>query len=206
MTWSSPSIFACLVLASACASPLPPVGEPSSTTSDTTTSTGPGPGTTPRPTTGEAESTDSPATTMPMTEESTGNADSSGGPATCDPPCEAGEECIGGTCFDMGDSGSTGEPPPTSSDYGSCDMCAAGEMPVAIMGLDGFCFCSPVCDGMSCPAANEGTAMPICALGFEMGGPLTQCALLCEATEDCPMGATCENLGMASLCTFPVPA
>ena len=151
----------------------------------------------------ESTSTGAPMTTMP--EESTGEMDTSGG-VTCNPPCEAGQQCIDGQCFDMpGDDTSTGEPPPMSSDYGPCDMCAAGEMPVAIMGLDGFCFCSPECDGMTCPAPNDGTAMPVCALGFEMGAPPTQCALVCTSTDDCPMGASCEDLGMASICSFPVP-
>jgi hypothetical protein len=183
-------------------------GCPAGDDGDTGAETGPLPMTTnagtDTTTTGDA-STSSPATTM-SEEESTASVDSSTGAVTCDPPCEAGEECIGGACFGMEDSSSSGEPPPTSSDYGPCDMCAPGEMPVAIMGVDGFCFCSPVCDGMSCPDANEGTAMPVCALGFKMGAPPTQCALVCEATEDCPMGASCESVGMASLCTHPVPA
>jgi hypothetical protein len=59
-------------------------------------------------TTGEG-STSSPATTM-TEEETTASVDSTGA-VTCDPPCEAGQECVAGTCFDMGDSGSTGAPP-----------------------------------------------------------------------------------------------
>jgi len=157
---------------------------------------------------GEEESTTTgapPMTTMP---ESTDDSMDTSGGVTCDPPCEAGQQCIDGQCFDMPgeETSSSGEPPPTGSDYGPCDMCAAGEMPVAIMGLDGFCFCSPECDGMVCPEPNEGDAMAVCALGFKMGAPPTQCALVCTTTEDCPMGATCEDLGMASLCTHPVPA
>jgi hypothetical protein len=151
----------------------------------------------------ESTTTADPMTTMP--EETTGDMDTSGGVA-CDLPCEAGQQCVNGNCFDMpGEDSTTGEPPPTGSDYGPCDMCAAGEMPVAIMGLDGFCFCSPECDGMTCAAPSEGTAMPVCALGFKMGQPPTQCALVCTTTEECPMGASCENLGMASICSFPVP-
>lgn len=55
------------------------------------------------------ESTTASMTTMP--EESTGTMDTSGG-VTCNPPCEAGQQCIDGQCFDMpGDDTSTGEPP-----------------------------------------------------------------------------------------------
>jgi hypothetical protein len=57
--------------------------------------------------TSTGEATTSPTTTMPA--ESTG-MDTSGG-VTCDPPCEAGQECIGGTCFDMPGDSTTGEPP-----------------------------------------------------------------------------------------------
>jgi len=153
--------------------------------------------TTPTPTTTDAPTTDAMTTT--------GVDSTTDAPVTCDPPCEPGQECIGGQCFDMPGEPTTGDPPPMGADYGSCDMCAAGEMPVAIMGLDGFCFCSPVCDGMSCPDPNEGDAMPVCALGFEMGQPPTQCVLVCTTAEDCPTGASCENVGMASICTYPVP-
>jgi hypothetical protein len=152
----------------------------------------------------ESTTTGAPMTTM--TEESTDEGMDTSGGVTCDPPCEPGQECVAGQCFDPPGESSSGDPPPMSSDYGSCDMCAAGEMPVGIMGLDGFCFCSPACDGMTCPAPNEGDAMPVCALGFEKGEPPTQCALVCTTMEDCPMGASCENLGMASICTHPVPA
>jgi hypothetical protein len=48
------------------------------------------------------------ATTMPG--ETTSDPDTSGG-VTCDPPCDAGQECVGGTCFDMPGDSTTGEPP-----------------------------------------------------------------------------------------------
>jgi hypothetical protein len=57
--------------------------------------------------TGEA-ATSTPATTMP--EESSGNMETSGGVA-CDPPCDAGQQCIGGDCFDMPGDSTTGGPP-----------------------------------------------------------------------------------------------
>lgn len=57
----------------------------------------------------ESTSTAAPMTTMP--EESTGNMDTSGG-VTCDPPCEVGQQCVDGQCFDMpGEDSTTGEPP-----------------------------------------------------------------------------------------------
>jgi hypothetical protein len=57
--------------------------------------------------TSTGEATTNPGTTMPA--ESTG-MDTSGG-VTCDPPCEAGQQCIDGTCFDMPGDSTTGEPP-----------------------------------------------------------------------------------------------
>jgi hypothetical protein len=165
--------------------------------------------TTPLPTTGG--DTDTPTSTgeestgSTTAEESTTSVDTTGG-VTCDPPCEAGQQCVGGVCFDMPGDDTTGEPPPPmGSDYGPCNACAAGEMPVGIMGLDGFCFCSPMCQGMSCPEPNEGDALPTCALGFEPGQPPTQCVLVCQNSDDCPSGASCENAGMASICSHPIP-
>jgi hypothetical protein len=49
-------------------------------------------------------------TTEATTEASTGSVDSTGA-VPCVPSCEAGQECIAGTCLDMSDSSSTGEPP-----------------------------------------------------------------------------------------------
>jgi hypothetical protein len=144
------------------------------------------------------------STGTPMTttgQESSDGADSSGG-VTCDPPCEVGQECIAGECF--GGESSTGEPPPTNSDYGPCNMCAPGESPVMIGMIDG-CFCSPACDGMSCPAPNEGTGQGMCVLELMMGAGPTQCALICATTEDCPAGAICEDAGGAGVCVHPAP-
>ncbi len=152
--------------------------------------------------------TEEPATDTgaPMTS-TTGGEDTTGGPVTCDPPCAADEVCLEGECFPDGMSdSSSGEPPAENSDYGPCDACAAGEMPVQIMGIEG-CFCSPMCDGMMCPAANEGTGMPLCALETMMGAGPTQCALTCMVGgDDCPAGATCQDTGMGvGLCTHPAP-
>lgn len=140
-------------------------------------------------TTGEETTTGTPMTdggsTAATSDGSTsapGDGSSSGG-VTCDPPCEAGQECIDGVCFDTGVCDPPCDPateecvdgvcmplPADSSDYGPCDMCAPGEMPVSINGVEG-CFCSPMCDGMSCPPPNEGTATAQCVLTFEMGQP-----------------------------------
>lgn len=57
----------------------------------------------------EPTGTSAQSTTAPA-ESSSGSPDSSGG-ATCDPPCDAGQECVGGTCFDMPGDSTTGEPP-----------------------------------------------------------------------------------------------
>jgi hypothetical protein len=96
------------------------------------------------------------------------------------------------------------------SDYGPCDMCAAGEAPIQIMGLEG-CFCSPTCDAMTmCPAPNEGTAVPMCVLATMMGADPTQCALICDpmgGDGQCPTGAMCVDTGMmgAGICEHPAP-
>ncbi|MCX4241631.1 hypothetical protein [Paraliomyxa miuraensis] len=152
-----------------------------------------------------AEESTSSATTMPA--EETADPDTSGG-VTCDPPCPAGQMCIEGACFDIPpEETTTGEPPPpTDSDYGPCNMCAAGESPVQIMGLDG-CFCSPPCDGAGsmCAMPNEGTAQPMCVLELMMGAGPTQCALICMDDTNCPAGATCQAAGGAGICVHPAP-
>ena len=73
--------------------------------------------TTMSPTTSTTNSTNP---TTDTTDGATGNAESSTGAGstgedttggvTCDPPCEAGQMCVSGTCFDVDDS-SSGEPP-----------------------------------------------------------------------------------------------
>jgi hypothetical protein len=156
------------------------------------------------------DSTSEGSTSTPMTstgQESTDGADSTtSGGVTCDPPCDAGQECIAGECFGMPGDSTTGDPPATNSDYGPCGMCAAGEMPVSITGIEG-CFCSPACDGAGsmCATPNEGTAQAMCVLELMMGAGPTQCALICMNTEDCPTGATCEDAGGGSLCVHPAP-
>lgn len=181
-----------------------PAGDDSGTGATTfnvpTTSAG---STTDEATTSGGGSTSQSATTAPA--ESSGG-ESSGG-VVCDPPCEAGQECIGGTCFDMGGDSSSGDPPPpTNSDYGPCDMCAPGESPVMV-GMVAGCFCSPGCDGQgsACPAPNEGTGQAMCVLELMMGAGPTNCALICGDTADCPPGATCEDAGGGSVCVHPAP-
>ncbi len=176
-------------------------GDTGATTFNTPTSTAGS--TTDEPgTTTDATGTGTPTTTMPPADSSGG--ESSGG-VTCDPPCAAGEQCIGGTCFDAGDSSSGEPPPPTSSDYGPCDMCAAGEVPVMVGTIEG-CFCSPGCDGQgsACPDPNEGSAQAMCVLELMMGAGPTNCALICDlAANNCPPGATCEDAGGAGVCVHP---
>ena len=141
------------------------------------------------------------------TDAATTDAETTTGTPTCDPACADGEECIDGVCFPTGGDTTTDDPPPGNSDYGPCDSCAAGEMPVAIDGLEG-CFCSPSCDGAMamCPPPNEGTGQAQCVLGVDPMSP-TQCALLCDpAGDNCPPGATCQDTGMGvGLCTHPAP-
>lgn len=137
-------------------------------------------------------------------EASTAGSSSSGDPGDdttqgtidCDPPCDpATEECIDGVCM----------PLPPTSDYGPCDACDPVEVPVAVPGVDGFCVCAPLCEGtrMTCPGPTEGTAEPLCVLALEEGGDPTLCALRCEGDEQCPRGATCEDIGGGSICMHP---
>ncbi|MEM7158837.1 MAG: hypothetical protein AAF799_38705 [Myxococcota bacterium] len=160
--------------------------------------------TTEQATTDEA-TTEQATTDEPATEEG-GDTTTTGAPA-CDPACAAGEECIDGVCFPTGGDTTTTGTTPDGSDYGPCDSCAPGEMPVMITGLEG-CFCSPMCDGQGsmCPAPNEGTGQAQCALETMAGAGPSQCALLCMVGgTDCPPGATCQDTGMmgVGLCTHP---
>lgn len=175
-------------------------------------------------TTGEEETTGGPEQTTgepPATDDATTGEppdDTTGGPVTCDPPCAANEECIEGVCFPTGECDppcAAGEecvdgvcemPTPTNSDYGPCDACAPGEMPVQVTGAEG-CFCSPGCDGMGsmCPEPNDGTAQGQCVLETMAGAGPNQCALICDpAMEMCPAGATCQEVQpMIGICTHP---
>lgn len=58
----------------------------------------------------DATSTSDPGSTGTTAAESTSEL-SSTTEAVCDPPCQAGQECFGGTCFDMPGESTTGEPP-----------------------------------------------------------------------------------------------
>ncbi|MEX1365798.1 MAG: hypothetical protein AB1Z98_21905 [Nannocystaceae bacterium] len=194
-----------------------PGDDGSSETTNATNPTTAGMTTTATGTATDGETTGDPPATDTGGSDTTAGADSSTGePVTCDPPCEANEDCIDGVCFPsndcdppcMGDEECVAgvcTAPPTGSDYGPCDMCAAGEMPVGIMGVEG-CYCAPGCDGPGsmCPAPNEGTAMAVCALGTEPMMP-TLCGLLCMSDDQCPTGATCTDVGGGSICMHPAP-
>lgn len=166
--------------------------------------------TTPATDDGMAESTDD---GMPATDDGMPATDD--GMVDCDPACAPGQMCVAGSCIGeidcVPECGAEeacvdGMCVSTTSDYGPCNACAAGEMAVSIMGIEG-CFCSPGCDGaMSmCPMPNEGTAVGACALGAGMTP--TQCALVCDPTMKgmCPTGATCQDTGMmgVGVCTHP---
>lgn len=62
-------------------------------------------------TTADEELTDTTVQATSAAESSTtADPDTSGG-VTCDPPCDAGQECVGGTCMDPPGDSTTGEPP-----------------------------------------------------------------------------------------------
>ncbi len=205
-------LLACFALA-ACATE----DDDSDTNASATISTTIGSATNPGETTDDptAETTADPTDATDDTGE-TGVADT----GTTDPTADTGSECtaqdeciddstcgggmcIGCICIGGGDTGAT------MSDYGSCDACGPGEMPTAISGIDGFCFCSPMCDGdmSDCPAPTSGVGgMPFCALGADAMNP-TQCVVVCQDASNCPDGASCEPLetpnGTVGLCTHP---
>jgi hypothetical protein len=168
-------------------------------------------------TNGSATSETTSATTM---SDSSGGAveESSGGGGGCtdqdecmsDSDCGAGESCLmpGCTCFG-GAEESSGGGNPTMSDYGPCDACGPGEMPVGLMDIEG-CFCSPGCDGQGsmCATPNEGTAQAMCVLELMMGAGPTQCALICDPAMMgmCPTGATCTEVQPGvGICLHPSP-
>lgn len=161
----------------------------------------------------EESSSGTASTTTPAEESSTAPAESSSGGSDCQPTdecqddtqCPGGGMCLGCICVGGEETGGG------SSGYGSCDMCAGGETPIQIMGLEG-CFCSPGCDGQGsmCPAPTEGTAMPVCALGPDAMSPPANCALICDPAGgdgQCPTGGMCVDTGMMGIgiCMFPVP-
>jgi hypothetical protein len=153
------------------------------------------------------------STTTPAEESSTAPAESSSGGDMCSDTdeCQDDTDCAGGgmclACICVGGEETGGG----MSDYGPCDMCAGGETPIQIMGIEG-CFCSPSCDGQGsmCPEPNEGTAMAVCALGPDAMAPPANCALICDPAGgdgQCPTGATCVDTGMMGIgiCEHPVP-
>jgi len=121
-----------------------------------------------------------------------------------DNDCPGGGECLGCICV----GGTTTGGFPTMSDYGPCDACADGEMPVQVMDVEG-CFCSPGCagEGADCAMPNMGTADPVCILELEPGAGPTNCALICDPEMEgmCPEGATCEPVPMSQVgvCMHP---
>jgi hypothetical protein len=159
---------------------------------------------------GSASASASASATMTTDASSEGGGSSSGGSA-CTPQDECMDDsmCNGGTCIECVCIGG-GETGATMSDYGACDMCAMGETPIGIMGLDGFCFCAPGCDGAmsECPAPSSGGGTAVCGLGMDAMNP-TLCVVLCMDDTMCPSGATCEELmtpqGTVGLCTHPAP-
>jgi hypothetical protein len=150
-----------------------------------------------------------------MTTSDSGPAESSSEGGGCQPTdecveqsdCAPGEDCVACFCVGGAEESSDGGNP-TMSDYGPCDACGPGEMPVSIQGFDMYCFCSPGCDGQgsACADPNEGTAMPVCALELMMGAGPSQCALICDPAMMgmCPTGAECIEVQMGvGVCMHP---
>ena len=85
-----------------------------------------------------------------------------------------------------------------AGDYYEKPPCSAGEEAVTLQGFEGYAFCSPKCgEGNKCP--KSGNVKGQCALqNNETGEKL--CALVCQAGDTCPSGATCvvvqEEVGL----------
>lgn len=92
------------------------------------------------------------------------------------------------------------------SDYedpGPMNSCNAGEQAAQIQNVKGA-FCSPKCKGGSCPDAPKGTtAQPQCCVEGPGSSKPSYCALVCQAGETCPTGATCKIVqGNLGICTY----
>jgi len=162
----------------------------SSSSDGTGSGTGTGTGTTENGTgtgTGTSEGTVEPTTEPPTTGDPSTGPGSSTGPGT------------GSSTGGMG-----------GALYGPCEMsnppCPEGQDCLMVQGVEGN-FCSPKCDGMTCPANPDGSAMAVCALTMEGSMDPVNCALLCNpmGMNECPAGSTCKAvpMTMAAVCTYP---
>lgn len=133
-----------------------------------------------------------------------GGSSETGSPVDCNPPCQAGESCVAGTCFpDAGDT-TTGGPArchDVDGEYATClgagdavDTSGCGnEDPICITGGDpviaGVCAVQDCADACDCPAAPAtGTATPACS---DITGDSNLCFLDCAAGQTCPTGMIC---------------
>ena len=97
--------------------------------------------------------------------------------------------------------------PTKKSDYedpGPMNSCNAGEQAAQIQNVKGA-FCSPKCKGESkCPPAPpRTTAQPQCCVEGPGSSKPSYCALVCQAGETCPTGATCKIVqGNLGICTY----
>ncbi len=115
------------------------------------------------------------------------------------------------TCCIIQTTSDTSTTEATSDLYGPCagpDLpCPDGQDCLNVQGIDGS-FCSPKCDGMSCPAFDGG-AMELCVLVHAPRMNPTNCALICDPDgggNQCPVGETCKQIPMqegVGLCTAP---
>ncbi len=169
---------------------------------DDSTAGGPADVTTAEATTGAVvgtgtETTDA-STGAPTTDVSTtGDSTTAGGcmatdECTFDADCPPGLACSECTCV------------APMAFYGACTSCEPTEIPIEIPGVEGYCFCSPPCEGGVCPDPGTG-AEAVCAVSD--GGPEpSHCALLCTQNAECPMRTACVLVpdAAASVCTAPI--
>lgn len=169
--------------------------DPSTTTQGVTTTTSMTASSTDGPTT---TATSDPTTTASTTDDPTDATSTSGVDESSSGAVSS--ESTGDT---TGAESSTGTSP--AGGYGPCGTCADGEIDAEIQDVMG-CYCAPPCDGMTCPAPPDGTAMAQCAVGGEMG--MMYCALVCDPTMmgECPMAMACVEITSmpgVGVCTYP---
>jgi len=106
-------------------------------------------------------------------------------------------------------------PGPSSGHYGDPkNGCASDEQSVQITGVQGD-FCSPKCEGVlfkHCPSdvPDGATAKPECVLETQGSSKPTQCALICQPSENladgsnaaCPTNASCKPISGTGICTY----
>ena len=104
-------------------------------------------------------------------------------------------------------SGDVAAPPNTHYEDPKPNGCQSDEEAVQITGVSGD-FCSPSCSPTSaCPSDTPAgtTARPECVLEKQGSSSPTNCALICNPSDNaggCPNGASCKKVSVVGVCTY----